>query len=116
MAVLPDPKPARSSSISGARSQGIPRPIRSESRARLVEGIAKARLWLEDLVTGRVKNTEEISIRENCSERSVRMTLNLAFLGPRIVKAAVDGSLPFGSGASRLTGAAAAWERQLQQI
>jgi hypothetical protein len=44
------------------------------------------------------------------------MTLNLAFLGPRIVKAAVDGSLPFGSGASRLTGAAVCWDEQIQQI
>jgi hypothetical protein len=57
----------------------------------LVEGIAKARLWLEDLVSGRVASTAEITGRERCSERSVRMTLALAFLSPSNTKAAVDG-------------------------
>jgi hypothetical protein len=33
-------------------SASAARPIRAESRARLVEGIAKARLWLNQLVSG----------------------------------------------------------------
>ena len=62
------------------------RPIRSESRARLVEGIAKARLWLDELVSGTVTSTKQIAAREKCSERSIRTTLSLAFLNPGIVK------------------------------
>jgi hypothetical protein len=68
----------------------------------LVEGIAKGRLWLDELVSGRVLDTAAIALRERCSERSVRMTLSLAFLSPELVKAAVEGSLPRGAG---ITGA-----------
>ena len=55
------------------------RPIRAETRARLLLAIAKARHWLDDLVTGRVTDTKSIAEREGCSERSVRINLNLAF-------------------------------------
>jgi site-specific DNA recombinase len=88
------------------------RPIRSETRARLIEGIAKARLWIDDLVTGRVMNTADIARREGCSERSVRMTTGLAFLNPSITKAAVDGSLPHGIGITQLTNSPANWREQ----
>ncbi len=64
------------------------RPIRAESRARLVEGIAKARLWLNELIDGRVTDTKEIAAREGCSDRSIRMFLSLAFLAPAILRAA----------------------------
>jgi hypothetical protein len=89
------------------------RPIRSETRARVVEGIAKARLWMDDLVSGRVTNTAELASRERCSERSVRMILGLAFLSPSITKAAVDGSLPRGIGITELVTAPANWRAQL---
>jgi DNA invertase Pin-like site-specific DNA recombinase len=69
------------------------RPIRSETRARLIEAIAKARRWVEELVSGQVTSTEQIAKRENCSERAVRMTLSLAFLAPQIVEATVAGQL-----------------------
>ena len=49
-------------------------PMRAETRARLVDGIAKARFWLDDLLTGRATDTHAIAIAESCSERSVRMT------------------------------------------
>jgi site-specific DNA recombinase len=90
------------------------RPIRSESRARLVEGIAKARLWLNELTEGRVTDTKEIANREGCSERSIRMTLSLAFLSPTIVQAAVDGTLPHGRGVSTLLDLPAAWQKQMR--
>jgi site-specific DNA recombinase len=70
------------------------RPIRAEARARLLESIAKARLWLDGLTSGRFTSTREIAAAERCSERSVRMTLALAFLPPETVKAAVEGRLP----------------------
>jgi hypothetical protein len=45
---------------------------------------------------------ESIASREDKSERSIRMTLSLAFLAPEIVKAAVEGRLPRGFGLKRL--------------
>ena len=90
------------------------RPIRAESRARLLEGIAKARLWLDELVTGRTRDTSEIARREGRSERSVRMTLSLAFLSPQIVQAAVDGTLPQGHGVSTLLELPTDWQKQMQ--
>jgi site-specific DNA recombinase len=92
------------------------RPIRSETRARLIEGIAKARLWLEELVSGRVSGTKAIADREGCSDRSVRMTLSLAFLSPRIVQAAVDGTLADSLGVSRLIELPECWREQAARV
>jgi site-specific DNA recombinase len=92
------------------------RPIRSETRARLVEGIAKARLWMDELIAGRMTDTKEIARREGCSDRSIRMTLSLAFLSPEIIRAAVDGTLPEGLGVSRLTELPAGWHKQAETI
>lgn len=86
--------------------------MRSETRARLLEGIAKARLWLDDLLTGRVADTAAIAQRDRCSERSVRMILNLAFLAPDLVQASVAGTLPEGQGISALTLAPLSWSAQ----
>ena len=76
-----------------------------------MSGIAKARLWLDDLIAGCATDTNAIAAREGCSERHVRMTLNLAFLPPDLVKAAVDGTLPDGPGVVRLGSAPLHWER-----
>ncbi|WP_158819006.1 hypothetical protein [Methylocapsa sp. S129] len=43
-----------------------------------------------------------ISIREGKTERSIRMTLSLAFVAPPIVEAAIEGRLPRGFGVKRL--------------
>jgi hypothetical protein len=92
------------------------RPIRAEARARLLEGIAKARRWVEELVTGSVADTKQIAQREGCSERSVRMTLNLAFLAPQIIKAALDGTLPYTAGISRLMDGPVIWKDQTTEL
>ena len=63
-------------------------------RARIILAIAKARLWLDQLLREEIEGIEEFTDREGRSERSIRMTLSLAFLAPDIVKAAVDGTLP----------------------
>jgi len=102
--------------IIGLDAPSIARPIRSETRARLVEAIAKARQWLDELLSGKVQDTHEIAARESCSERSVRLTLNLAFLSPALVKAAVDGSLPHGVGLSRLTDIPPNWKEQQKSL
>ncbi|WP_292528929.1 hypothetical protein [Methylocystis sp.] len=78
------------------------RPIRVEEQARLVKAISLARRWLDDIVQGSIADINELAEREQRSERSVRMTLSLAYLDPAIVKAAVDSRLPRGHGVSRL--------------
>jgi site-specific DNA recombinase len=96
----------------GILNQGSPL-IRWDAQARLIEYIAKARLWLDDLISGRVQSTNDIADREACSERSVRMTLGLAFLSPASITAAVGGALPAGMGIVELTNAPMSWKRQL---
>ncbi len=63
-------------------------------------------------MSGAVSGPDQIAAREGCSERSVRQALNLAFLSPEIVKAAVDGTLPHGAGLSRFIDPALDWSAQ----
>ena len=88
------------------------RPIKAEARTKLISAIAKARRWLDEIVTGKSAGIEAIAVREVLNERSARMALSLAFLAPDIVKAAVDGTLPRGFGVSRLTDMPASWVEQ----
>lgn len=57
---------------------------------------------VDELVSGKIQNPEEIAERERCSVRKVNMTISLAFLAPDLVKAAVDGTLSRGITLSRL--------------
>jgi site-specific DNA recombinase len=63
-----------------------------ETRETLLEAIAKARVWIEDLVAGRVDSLAAIAWRENKGERHVRLLALLAFVLPPLVGAIVDGS------------------------
>jgi site-specific DNA recombinase len=51
-------------------------------------------------------------VREGKTERSIRMTLSLAFLSPALARAAVDGRLPRGFGAKRLLDLPLMWADQ----
>ena len=85
---------------------GDARPIRGERRGRASSRALQRRgAGLDELVSGRVPDTGQIAQREGCSERSVRMTLHLAFVAPEIMKAAVEGSLPHGVGTTSLADA-----------
>jgi site-specific DNA recombinase len=44
------------------------------------------------------------------------MTVSLAFLAPDLVKAAIDGRLPRGTGVVRLADSAADWPKQRQML
>jgi site-specific DNA recombinase len=92
------------------------RPIRAETRAKLVASIARSRRWLDDIMTGAVTSIEQIAARENCSVRQVNMTISLAFLAPNLVQAAVEGRLPRGIGVARLRDAPAEWSRQYAML
>jgi site-specific DNA recombinase len=92
------------------------RPIRSETRARLVASIARGRRWLDELVADPTATADSIAKRENCSTRKINMTISLAFLAPDLVKAAIDGRLPRGMGVARLADLPAQWSRQYQML
>ena len=51
-------------------------------------------------------------MREGKTERSIRLTLSLAFLCPAQVKAALEGRLPRGFGVRRLVDLPIAWPDQ----
>ncbi len=86
--------------------------MKVEDRSRILKAIATGQVWLDELVSGRIDSTDAIAMRERCSERSIRMTLSLAFLSPGIVRAIIDGRLPRGIGLSRLTDLPSSWAKQ----
>jgi DNA invertase Pin-like site-specific DNA recombinase len=88
------------------------RPIRAETRVTLVTSIARGRRWLDEIVTGKATDVEQIAARDKCSVRQVNMTISLAFLAPDLVRAAVEGRLPRGIGIARLRDAPVEWSRQ----
>ena len=92
------------------------RPIRSENHALLIASIAKGRLLLNELITEPLITVEGIAEREGCSVRKVNMTISLAFLAPDLVKAAIEGRLPYGMGVARLCELPPEWSRQYRAI
>jgi hypothetical protein len=99
-----------------SRSSPSARPIRSENRALLIASIAKARRWLNELVTEQAITVEAIARRERCSVRKVNMTISLAFLAPDLVMAAITGRLPYGMGVTRLCELPPEWSRQYRAL
>jgi hypothetical protein len=92
------------------------RPIRSENRALLMTSIAKGRRWLNELLTETPITVDAIAERERCSVRKVNMTISLAFLAPDLVKASIEGRLPYGMGVTRLCELPAEWSRQYRVL
>lgn len=88
------------------------RPIRSETRAKLVQAIAQGRNWVRELVEDDVKSVREIASREHCSVRQVNRAMTLAFLSPRLVEAAVAGTLPRGIGIASIHQLPVEWSKQ----
>ena len=78
----------------------------------MLAGIARARLWLDVIMAGRIADTNALAEREGISERSARQLLSLAFLAPDIVEAAASGTLPRGFGVSSLTDLPLDWNEQ----
>ncbi len=93
-----------------------PRPIRSETRATLIEAIARGRRWLNEITIDPKATADTIAQREGCSPRKVNMTISLAFLSPALVKAALEGRLPRGIGVTRLCDMPAEWSEQHKML
>jgi site-specific DNA recombinase len=92
------------------------RPERPERRVRLVSAIVRGRRWLDEIISGSVTDAEQIALRERCSVRHVNMTISLAFLAPKLVRAAVEGRLPRGINIERLRDPSAKWSQQFEAL
>jgi site-specific DNA recombinase len=88
------------------------RPMRVRARAVFAQSMRHAHRWLDELVSDPRQTIEAIAAREHKSERSIRMTLSLAFVAPPIVAAAIEGRLPRGFGSKRLMDLSMVWSHQ----
>jgi hypothetical protein len=55
--------------------------------------VAKARVWIDDLASGRVRSFTEIAMREGKVQRHIRLLAPLAFLPPYTLTAIANGTL-----------------------
>jgi hypothetical protein len=69
-----------------------PATMKPGNRDALLEAIAKARLWIDDMVKGRVRSLAEIAHRERKVERHIRLLAPLAFVAPEVISAILDGA------------------------
>jgi hypothetical protein len=92
------------------------RRMSANARAILVDALGDSHRWLDELLSDPNQTLESLALREGKTDRSVRMTLSLAFLAPNIVKAAVEGRLPRGYGLKRLVELPMAWPDQWRAL
>ena len=76
------------------------------------ESLHNAHRWLHELIKDPNQTVAGIAACERKSERSIRMTLSLAFVAPPIVAAAIEGRLPRGFGSKRLMDLPIIWSQQ----
>ena len=88
------------------------RPMRAGARALLIDALRDAYCWQDELIRDSSRTIESIAGREKKTERSIRMTLSLAFLSPALVKAAIEGRLSRGFGVKRLMDLPMNWSDQ----
>jgi site-specific DNA recombinase len=92
------------------------RAMRTKARDGFVKALRAAHRWLDELLSDPTKSIESLAARESKSERSIRMTLSLAFLSPVLAEAAMEGRLPRGFSVRRLTDLPMAWSKQWRTI
>ena len=90
--------------------------MRANARTILIEALGDAHRWLDELMSDPRQTLESLAWRECKTERSIRMTLSLAFLAPDVVKAGVEGRLPRGYGLKRLVDLPMAWPDQWRAL
>ena len=86
--------------------------MRVKARVVFVEALRNAHRWLDELTRDSDQTVESLAAREGKGERSIRMTLSLAFVAPPIVAAAIEGRLPRGFGVKRLMDLPMVWSEQ----
>jgi site-specific DNA recombinase len=91
--------------------------IDAETRATLLQAIARARSWIDSILSGKAASFDDIATAEGLAERHVRRLAVLTFLSPKIIQAIADGSAPADLTVSRLTQALPhAWSAQEQMV
>jgi len=91
---LPWSAPALSAAKGVLHDPSSLHPILPATRDSLLKAVAKARSWMDDVVTGRGASFAEIAKGRGKVERHVRFLAPLAFASPRIIKAIIDGNAP----------------------
>ncbi len=86
--------------------------VSTDERDALITAIAKARLWVDDLVSGRAASFAEIAAREGKAERHIRHMAPLAFISPRLLTLIVNGLTPSIPAASLAKMALLSWKAQ----
>jgi site-specific DNA recombinase len=109
---MPQPHKRRREIILPTGGSGYVQAIRDNERQNLLRAIAQGRAWLQEIINDNGATLSAIAVRERKSERSIRMTLSLAFLAPKLIKLAIRGSLPRGFGTKRLTELPMLWPEQ----
>ena len=112
----PQPHKRRRAIIVPDAASGPVRGIREEAQRNLLRALAKGRALLQEIVRAEHVDLDAIAKREGRSERSIRATLSLAFLDPRLVRAAIDGTLPRGISAKHLVDLPPHWPEQWRML
>jgi len=86
--------------------------MRSRARHVFIDAMRDAHGWLNELLTDPTTSLGTLAARVGRSERSIRMTLSLAFLAPDLTKAATEGRLPRRFGIKRLIDPPMLWSEQ----
>ena len=68
------------------------RAMRTKARDGFIRALGDARRWLDELLIDPAQTIESLAMREDKSERSIRMTMSLAFISPILAEAALEGS------------------------
>ena len=79
-----------------------------------MRAIAQGRDWLKQILSG--TTIAVIAERERRSPRMIRMMLSLAFLDPKLIRAALHGALPRGISTRKMIDAPTLWHEQWRAI
>jgi site-specific DNA recombinase len=97
-------------------AQGSLRAMRTKARDGFISALHNAHRWLDELLIDPAQSIESLAMREHKSERSIRMTVSLAFVSPVLAKAAMEGRLPRGFSVKRLTDLPMLWSEQWREV
>ena len=100
----------------GGEAQRPLRAMRTKARDGFVRALRDARRWLDELLIDPAQTIESLAMREHKSERSIRMTVSLAFVSPVLAEAALEGRLPRGFSVKRLTDLPMLWSEQWRAV
>ena len=92
------------------------RAMRTKARDGFIRALGDARRWLDELLIDPAQTIELLAMREDKSERSIRMTVSLAFISPVLAEAALEGRLPRGFSVKRLTDLPILWSEQWRAV